>query len=74
MIIYLCNGQDPKCKASENCNVNNPTGLCKHTTNHLYSKNDPEIFAEALKNPNKWEKTYGAGDTPNYWEKEEGEE
>ena len=63
MIIYLCNGQDPKCKASDNCNVN-----------HLYSKNNPEIFAEALKNPDKWEKTYGAGDTPNYWEKEEGEE
>ena len=69
MIVYLCNGKDPKCRTSANCYVNNPEeGLCRHTTSHLYSKNDPDVSADALRDPDKWERKDGS--TPQYWEKE----
>lgn len=70
MIVYLCNGQAVNCCKHPNCGVYNPEeGQCFHTTNHAYSLNDPDVSAEALKDPTKWEVMYCGGSSPQYWEK-----
>lgn len=70
MIVYLCNGNSVNCCKSPNCGVRYPdSGECFHTINHAYSLNDPDVSAEALLDPEKWDVMYCGESSPQYWER-----
>lgn len=48
MIFYLCNGQNPKCKESADCGINQIEGLCFHTPDHCYAMHNPDLTPQDI--------------------------